>query len=251
MENTGTKGDLKEQAQRHCHAHSTATTPLVPPQPPWRDRAAFPAWSSGALPSRTAHPSTSPSLTPAPQRAPWGAGHTPQSPSFLPGARKAPGTTCSWGCGCCSIACPEQDQHPNLGLFRVKGLSLSLPDSPNWSKPPILAKPTRPKCTETAHLGLLSSAVPQQCLGSAHISYSDCFPTECLISQTKPSCPCRWPQSWPQCFALSLWPAGVWFWVQAGFLQQGQGCAPSSSSHTMSQLLHYCLAIPGTNVDLE
>lgn len=27
MGNTGTKGDLKEQAQGHCHAHGTATPP--------------------------------------------------------------------------------------------------------------------------------------------------------------------------------------------------------------------------------
>lgn len=94
------KGDLKEQAQRHCHAQSTATTPLVPPQPgghrhPGGAGVAFPAWSRGALPSHTAPPFhlpfSDPSTVPAPQRAPWGAGHTPQSPSFLPGARKAPG----------------------------------------------------------------------------------------------------------------------------------------------------------------
>lgn len=109
------------------HGHDTAgATSARRARTPWGDRGAFPARSSGALPAHAAPafhlPFSDPSTVPAPQRAPWGAGHTPQSPSFLPGARKAPGTTRSWGSGRCSIACPEQGQHPNLGLFRVKGL---------------------------------------------------------------------------------------------------------------------------------
>lgn len=59
-------------------------------------------------------PISDPSTVPAPSRAPRGAGHAPQTRSFLPGARKAPGTTRSWGSGCCSMACPEQEHHLNF-----------------------------------------------------------------------------------------------------------------------------------------
>lgn len=152
MGNTGTKGDLKEQAQRHCHAHSTATTLLgatSAPRTPCRDWGGFSSREQGrlchpALP----HPSTSPSLTPAARGAPWGAEHTPQSPSSLPGARKAAGSTHSWGSGCCSMACLEQDGHLDLGVFWGKGLCTKPSRQPKLDQRLPSSSPAKTKLTK-------------------------------------------------------------------------------------------------------
>lgn len=118
MGNTGTKGDLKEQAQVSAMLTARPHQPRVPPQQGGhrhlgRTGVAFPARSSRVLPSRTAPPFllpiSDPSTAPAPSRAPRGAGQAPRTPSFLPGSRKAPGTTRSWGFSCSSVACSEQD----------------------------------------------------------------------------------------------------------------------------------------------
>lgn len=116
MGNTGSKGDLKEQAQGHCHAHGTATPPPGATSATWAHTR---RWHWSGFSSKD--PSTSPSLTPARSQHPAehpGVQGTHQTCSFLPGARKAPGTTRSWGSGCCSMACPEQEHHLN---FQAEG----------------------------------------------------------------------------------------------------------------------------------
>lgn len=97
----GTKGDLKEQAQRHCHAHSTATTPLVPPQPgghghPGGTEGLFQHGAVGLCQPTLPQPSTSPSLTPArsqhPREHPGVQGTHHRAPVFFqePGRHQAP-----------------------------------------------------------------------------------------------------------------------------------------------------------------
>lgn len=138
MGNTGTKGDLKEQAQRHCHAHSTATTPLgatSAPRTSCRDWGGFSSREKGrlchpALP----HPSTSPSLTAAARGAPWGAGHTHRAPvlSQEPGRQQAAPTAGALAV----VPWPAGDRMGTWiwGFSGARGFAQNLPDSQNWTK---------------------------------------------------------------------------------------------------------------------
>lgn len=185
MGNTGTKRDLKEQAQRHCHAHSMTTTPLGVTTPlgattPLGVTTLLGVTSAPRAPCRwlfqqgavrlchpaLLHPSISPSLTPA-------GSHHPEEHPGVQGThhRAQEGSRQHLQLGLHSMACPEWDGHQDLGVFRVKGLCTKPSRQPELVQrlpSSSSAKLNRPNCTEIASLGLLSSEDPQQHLCSAH-----------------------------------------------------------------------------------